>query len=175
MERAVTVSDAMAVEIRRIRPADVAALERFYDGLSPDSRRLRFLTLGAAVSDAASRRFCTPDHHHREGFVAVDAATPGRPVVGHLCLEPDGAGRAEVAIAVADAWQHRHVGRRLMEAGIAWARHEGIAHLTATMLAENTGIVHLLEGLGCRSHLASEPDDLASLVISLDIPGAAAA
>jgi GNAT superfamily N-acetyltransferase len=53
-----------------------------------------------------------------------------------------------VAIAVADEFQHRGIGRRLMLAGIAWARGKHIARLTATMSADNGPIHRLLAGLG---------------------------
>lgn len=58
---------------------------------------------------------------------------------------------AEVAIAVADAWQGHGIGHRLMVAGLDWAKTSGIATLTATMFADNAAIHHLLLGLGLRT------------------------
>jgi RimJ/RimL family protein N-acetyltransferase len=142
-----------AVRIRAIRSTDAPELQRFYAGLSPDSRRTRFLAISAGLNEAQSTSYCTTDHDHREGFVAVvhdDLDGSGR-IVGHLCLEPDGADAAEVAIAVADEFQHRGIGRGLMVAGIAWARREHIARFTATMSADNAAIHRLLGGLGLRT------------------------
>jgi len=138
-----------AVRIRPIQPADGEALERFYENLSPESRRARFFGWMAGLSPAQSALFCTPDHHHREGFVAeIPAVGPSLPrVVGHLCLEPDGTGTAEVAIAVADGFRGRGIGRRLMNAGIAWATRQEISTLTATMLEGNLGIRRLLAAM----------------------------
>ena len=138
-----------AVRIRAIRPSDETELQRFYAGLSPESRRTRFFAISPGVSQAQSHAFCTTDHDHREGFVAVARTGPDRDerIVGHLCLEPDAAEAAEVAIAVADAFQNRGIGRRLLNAGVAWARREHVTRLTATMLAGNAPIHHLLEGL----------------------------
>lgn len=139
-----------SVRVRAIRPTDAAELERFYSALSPESRRTRFFAITSAVSHAQSDGFCTTDHGHREGFVAVVDGGPFREeqIVGHLCLEPDGADMAEVAIAVADEFQHQGIGRRLMAAGLAWARREHIARITATMFASNAPISRLLAGLG---------------------------
>ena len=94
--------------------------------------------------------FCRTDHDHREGFVAiVDAYRGGQDlIVGHLCLEPDRSGAAEVAIAVAEEFQHQGIGGRLLTEGIAWARRERIAQLTATMFAGNTAIHRLFTGSG---------------------------
>jgi acetyltransferase len=137
---------APAVRIRPIKPADGAALERFYESLSAESRWARFFGGCPGLSHDQSAFFCTPDHRHREGFVAELPAVelgPAR-VVGHLCLEPDGAGTAEFAIAVADAFQGKAIGRRLMNAGLEWATREGVSTVTATMLEGNLGIRRLL-------------------------------
>jgi len=148
------------VRVRRIRPTDASAIESFYAALSAESRRTRFFAVGAGLSHRQSVSFCTPDHDHREGFVAVALqATPGAErVVGHLCLEPAGPGVAEIAIAVEDRSQHRGIGRRLMEAGIEWARAEGFARLTATTFAGNAPIHRLLAGLGLPAHAQPGPD-----------------
>ena len=109
------------VHIRRIRRADTAALEAFYAGLSGESRRTRFFSVAGRPSHAQSVSFCTPDHDHREGFVAVVGTAGGSAerIVGHLCLEPAGGHVAEVAVAVADDVQHQGIGRRLLDAGYA--------------------------------------------------------
>jgi len=138
-----------AIHVRAIRSTDAANLQRFYNGLSADSQRTRFLGFSAGLSGAQSVSFCTTDHGQREGFLAV-VDVPGRreQIVGHLCLEPDGVNTAEVAIAVADAFQHRGIGRRLMTAGVAWARRERVDRLTASMSAGNAPIHGLLVALG---------------------------
>lgn len=143
------------VRIRSIGSTDAPELQRFYAGLSPDSRRTRFLSINAGLSETQSVSFCTTDHDHREGFVAVahDGLDGHERIVGHLCLEPDGADAAEVAIAVADEFQHRGIGRRLMVAGTTWARRKHIARFTATMSADNASIHRLLAGLGLPTQL----------------------
>lgn len=174
--RLVPRQQAPVVRIRPIRPADGDALERFYENLSPESRWARFFGGTAGLSHEQASSFCTPDHHHREGFVAeIPAVGRGLPqVVGHLCLEPDGAGAAEVAVAVADAHQGRGIGRRLMNAGLTWAGHEGISTLTATMLEGNVGIRRLVAGLGLR--LSFRPIGSNVLAVTIDLrPRSAAA
>ena len=108
-----TTSTSDAFEIRPIGPDDCAALERFYAGLSRGQPRGPVPRLRAGAStEAAAAFFCGPDHLHREGLVAEVAGADGdREIIGHVCLEPcRSAERAEIAVAVADAWQ-RH-GRR---------------------------------------------------------------
>ena len=132
------------MSIRRVRPNDAAALRCFYDGLSPESRRARFLGW-VGVSDGQSLTFCTPDHVHAEGFVALsDRPGDESTVIGHLCLEPAGPQQLELAVAVADDWQGRGVGRALMAAALAWATEHGYDEIVASCFADNWRVLRLL-------------------------------
>ena len=189
LDRSLTPSAPVArqprsVRIRAIRPTDATELERFYTELSPDSRRTRFFTVAPRLSHVQAVSFCTTDHDHREGFVAVldrDQSVAER-IVGHLCLEPyedpaggDIAGAAEVAIAVADEFQHRGIGRRLLAAGTEWARRERIGRLTATTLEGNAPIHRLLGGLAGRVRERPIEAGLSEITIDLvDRPPTAA-
>lgn len=139
-----------AYRIRAIAPEDRDGLARFYAGLSPDSLAARFHGAAPGIGDSAARFFCGPDHEHREGLVAevVDETGSGR-IIGHLCLEPTGPGEVEMAIAVADAWQRRGVGRAMLAAGIRWARTHGVARLRASMRWGNGAISGLIRSTGC--------------------------
>jgi acetyltransferase len=164
------------VHVRRIRRSDTAALEAFYADLSGESRRTRFFSVAGRPSHALSVSFCTPDHDHREGFVAVVAATGGRGerIVGHLCLEPAGGHVAEVAVAVADDIQHQGIGRRLLDAGVRWALAEGFTTLTASAFIGNAPIHHLLAGLGRESHASDAGSGIEDIKIDLRTPRVAA-
>jgi GNAT superfamily N-acetyltransferase len=136
--------------IREIRPDDREALLRFYASLSPESRQARFHAAAPQVGEPAATYFCGPDHAHREGLVAEALDAGGRTeIIGHLCLEPLEPGVAEMAIAVADAWQRRGVGRALLAAAGDWARAHGIATLSASMLWGNAPILGLVRAMGC--------------------------
>jgi acetyltransferase len=166
----------MKITIRPTSPSDAEALERFYADLSEDSRHLRFFGGLRGISHTQSVSFCTPDHQHREGFVAVASEGGGQAViVGHLCLEPVDAHTAEAAIAVADAFQRQGIGRRLMTAGIDWARSVGITRLTATMLAMNVPIYRLIRGLGLAMSTRPQGVDAIGVAIDLTRPAVVAA
>ena len=131
----------MKVDIRRVRPTDADALRIFYENLSPESSRARFLGTAASPGEAGSRAFCTTDHMHEEGFVAVAA---NGLLVGHLCLVDAGESRIELGVAVADEWQGWGIGRRLFEAAMAWARDRGLESILATCFADNWRVLALL-------------------------------
>lgn len=136
------------IRIRPIEPRDHDRLRAFYAGLSEESRRTRFFAPTRGIGDRQSAWFCTPDHAHREGLVAVTRHGRGERIVGHACIEPIDERTAEIAIAVDDALQGRGIGRRLAIAATDAARADGYTGLVATMLAGNPAIQRLLHGLG---------------------------
>lgn len=162
-------AEPQSILIRRIEPDDQARLGRFYADLSMDSRRARLFSTTRGLTPERCASFCGADHHHREGFVAelVDGAGVEPRIVGHLCLEPDGAGAAEVAIAIADELQHHGIGRRLMAAGLSWAEREGVVRFSATMLTGNVAIHRLLSGLGLESVCRPIGDGVEAIDIDL--------
>jgi acetyltransferase len=165
----------MEITIRSTLSTDAEALERFYADLSEDSRHLRFFGCSRGISHPQATSFCTPDHEHREGFVAVRTSDDGKTViVGHLCLEPADGRTAEVAIAVADGFQRQGIGRRLMASGIDWARSVGITRLTAMTLATNGAIHRLIAGLGFATSITAQGANTTMISIDLKRPALAA-
>lgn len=158
--------------LRHVRRDDGPAIAAFYAALSPESRRSRFFGACREITGAAAQRFAAARDRGGDGWVAV--ASHGE-IVGHLCLEPLDSGRdgqtEEVAVAVAEAWRGRGLGRRLLDAAIASARSRGVVALEATMLTGNQPIHALLEhsGLPWSCH-ALEPG---SESIRLELRGAA--
>jgi RimJ/RimL family protein N-acetyltransferase len=134
--------------IRPIAPSDRELLRTFYAGLCADSREARFHGAAPGIDETVARRFCGPDHEHREGLVA-EVLERGRPtIVGHLCLEPLPDGTVEMAIAVADAWQHRGVGTILLRQAFVWASAHGVTRLTASVMVGNAAIMGLIRKIG---------------------------
>lgn len=134
------------VSIRRIEPSDRDGLSDLYLSLSPESRRSRFLgSVGdEAVRDSANRMSGHP------GLVAVlDEPGPrDGALVGHIVLVPAGSDAAELAIVVADAFQGRGIGSRLVCGAGEEARRLGIRRLTASTYADNARMRRLLLHLG---------------------------
>jgi GNAT superfamily N-acetyltransferase len=122
---------------------------------SPASLAARFFR---PVSGAADRNLLTLLLGPANGraFLALDA---GRPV-GLVNLAPSDAGEVEVALLVADRWQHRGVGRALLEHALAdprWAAET----VHVTVRPENTAVLALLHTLPRVIHLVdSAPGEL---------------
>jgi GNAT superfamily N-acetyltransferase len=165
------------IVIRPIRRTDHDGLERFYAGLSPDSLDARFHAATRGIGDRQARSFCGPDHRHREGFVALERRRLGPDdIVGHLCLEPmDGTPDLEVAVAVADAWQHRGIGRALLTAAIEWAAAHQVTRLRADVRWSNSAILGLLRSIErpVRIGAGVEGDLEAVIEVGQELPAAA--
>ena len=161
--------------IRAIRPGDVVPLERFYAALSPDSRDARFHGAARGIEDRAARTFCGPDHVHREGLVAVERHARRERIVGHLCLEPIGPADVEMAIAVADAWQHHGIGHALLAAAIDWAGTHGFARVRGTIRWSNPAILGLVRASGRPVAIVNDPEGDTEAVIDIrgEVPAAA--
>jgi GNAT superfamily N-acetyltransferase len=125
------------VNIRPLAQTDRAGLGLEFLQLSAQTRRRRF---GAAVSRLSEHdldRLTNVDHHAHEALGAIDRDTGQIVGVARYIALPDDPGAAEVAIEVADEWQGRGIGRRLMRELIDRARAEGIARLVAYVSNDN--------------------------------------
>jgi acetyltransferase len=157
------------ITIRPIASGDRQGLERFYAALSPDSLDARFHGATRGIDDREARRFCGPDHLHREGLVAVERDSSDRDhIIGHLCLEPiDDTCELEMAIAVADAWQHHGIGKALLGAAMDWATVHGVERLHAAIRWSNPAILGLLRSVDRPIHVGTVDDGDLDAVIDL--------
>jgi GNAT superfamily N-acetyltransferase len=132
------------VSIRPIERADASALSDFYARLSSESRRRRFLGHGVTPLSLVPRLAAAP------GFVGIlrEAGPLDGAIVAHASIQPDASGPAEVAFAVADEVQGHGLGKRLVAMALDWAHSLHIPEVTATMLADNGPMHHLLVDAG---------------------------
>jgi acetyltransferase len=157
----------MKIEIRRVRPSDADALRAFYNELSVESRRARFMGSGGTLGDIASTTFCTPDHMHEEGFVAI--ASNGQ-LVGHLCLVEAAGSSLELGIAVGDDWQGCGIGRRLFERALDWARDRGVETILASCFADNWRVLALLSSTSHRPKVTPADGGIVDVIIPMRGP-----
>jgi GNAT superfamily N-acetyltransferase len=101
--------------VRVATGADRTALRTFLEGLSGPTTFRRFLGPGFRVSEPMLDLLMAT---HLPGTAMV--ATEGTRIVGHAVWSPapSVAGRAELAVVVADGWQRHGIGIRLMLAAV---------------------------------------------------------
>ena len=143
MNDRIVVDDA-TFEVREIRLTDVERLGRLFDRLSPESVHFRFFSPVRRPPRSALVHLAGVDHRRREALVALldDEIV----AVARYDAKP-GATEAEVAVTVADEWQHRGLGRRLTRRLAAVALDRGYDTFTATMLPDNRAALGLMHKL----------------------------
>ena len=137
--------DGSTVRVREVEPGDAEELERFLEGLSVESRRLRFFTAGPDLHGAA-RWAATFAQRDGLGLVAT-AGDPPR-VVAHGGFERAGPDSAEIAFEVADSYRGRGIATGLMAQLATRARERGFRAFVADVLAENRRMLDVFADSG---------------------------
>jgi acetyltransferase len=125
-------------DLRALVAQDREAFQDFVRGLSPDARTNRFLLPLQELSPPALTALTEPDQSRHVALVAVD----NKQIIGEArYVALAGNGRAEFAIAVADQWQRRGVGARLLGALMTTARRAGLYALEGEVLRTNAAML----------------------------------
>ena len=156
-EATVVLRDGSTLTIRPVRPDDAAELRRFFSDLSLESRVLRFF---AAVvnADSSVQRMVNVNYTSSYGLVAVAGASPQ--VVGHAMYVEIEPRKAELALAVADAYQGRGLGTILLGQLAEAAAAAGYEALEAVVRPENHRMLQMLRESGFPVHARSEPGEV---------------
>jgi acetyltransferase len=137
------------VTLRPIRPEDAEMEQAFVKRLSSESRYFRFMDTMRELTPLMLVRFTQIDYDREMAFVATvpEGGVETEVAVARYVSNPDGES-CEFALVVADDWQGRGLGRRLMEKLIAVARARGLRSMLGHVLAENRGMLALARKLG---------------------------
>jgi GNAT superfamily N-acetyltransferase len=121
--------------MRPVDAADVDSIVAALRRLSSRSLYQRYFTAPPDPTRMVTTHLAIVDHRDHEAFVVLDGPT----VVAmaqwdRSSADPD---EAEVAVLVAEEWQHRGLGRALVRATAGDAYRHGVHTLVATVLTEN--------------------------------------
>lgn len=155
--------------LRPLVPGDVCAEKSFFNGLSLDSRHQRFHFGLRELSPALLKLLTDVDQRLHRAWV-VELQAPGRPIViadARFVCDPERPTVAEFALAVADDWQGRGLGRRLMAHLIAQARRQGVQELFGDVLAENRRMLGLMREFGMRLRTHADGAQLVRAALEL--------
>ena len=153
----VALRDGATVTVRALGASDEPELARLLEGLSVESRTLRFFSAGANVDRAATYMAgLTPDRGR--GLVAV-TGDPER-IIAHAAYVREDSARAEVAFEVADDWQGRGISTLLLAHLSELATADGIDTFTAVVLPDNRRMIQVFRDSGFAVEVRSEPGEL---------------
>jgi acetyltransferase len=151
------LSDGTDITIRPIRPEDAEIEQSFVKALSSQSRYFRFMRSLNELTQEMLVRFTQIDYHRELALIAVLEWDGGETELGvaRYIMNPDGRS-CEFALVVADAWQGKGIGSRLMQALMEAARQRGLREIDGEVLASNHNMLHLMTSLGFSLHTSSE-------------------
>ncbi len=140
--------------IRPVQHGDREALRRFFETLSSRSRTQRFLAPVRALGDATLDRMTRFEPRRAVTLLAVvgerhDSPAAEQWIVGvaEYVADPWPA-RADFALAIADDWQGRGLGGRMLRALASRAREDGFRALEGDILTENRAMMSLVRASG---------------------------
>ena len=156
------------VTIRPIRLTDIAMESEFIRRLSSESKHFRFLGGVRELPPEALARLCDIDRKHSMAFVATVRRNGRETEIGVSRYAPNSKFDVrEIAVTVADEWQHKGLGASLMTQLIQTARMQGIKQLYSVDLANNTAMSALANELGMSS--IRDPGDPHQTIHSLTL------
>lgn len=140
--------DGSGVLIRPVRPGDAELLAEGFERLSPESRRLRFLTAKDVLRPAELRYLTDVDHHDHEAIGALDLVTGQGAGIARYIRDARDPRTAEIAVTIVDGWQGRGLGTELVARLAERARAEGIERFVALTAGGNVAMGLLLRHMG---------------------------
>ncbi|MBV9793844.1 MAG: GNAT family N-acetyltransferase [Actinobacteria bacterium] len=123
-------------------------MAEIFAGLSPESRRLRFLTAKEELRPAELRYLTDIDHYDHEAITALDTGTGASAGIARYIRDQADPGTAELAVAVVDGWQGRGLGTELVNQLAARARRAGVRRFIALTAGSNVAMGLLLRRMG---------------------------
>jgi acetyltransferase len=143
--------------------------QEFVRNLSANSRYFRFMNTVRELTPTMLMRFTQIDYDQEMAFVAV-REEGGREVeiaVARYATNPDGQ-TCEFAVVVADSWQCKGLGRRILELLIEVARSRGLKAMVGHILSGNQPMLALCGKLGFRISDSPEDAGMKRAVLDLD-------
>jgi acetate---CoA ligase (ADP-forming) len=140
----VALRDGSTLRVRPLAGDDGPAMRAFLGGLSLESVGFRFF--GCVDLEWAASWAMDVDGADRYALVA--SAGPDHAIVAHAAYIRTGGDRAEVAFAVADAWQGHGIATIMLAQLAAVAEEHGIALFTAEVLPTNHRMIAVFRDSG---------------------------
>jgi L-amino acid N-acyltransferase YncA len=165
-----TAPGGTLITIRPISAADYDLEQEFVSGLSPATGYQRLMSARRPSAEEI-RRFTDIDTAREMALIATTRVAGRERQIGVARYVKDEAapGDAEFAIVLADDWQGRGLGGKLLTSLFSAARANGVRRAVATTLSTNEGMLALARKMGFA--LAANPASASVTNLTLDLAG----
>ena len=156
------LADGTKLIMRHIAPADAAREQAFVQGLSPQSSYLRFHGTLKNLSTKDLKRFTEPDSRNEVALIVLHSGETGEEEIGVARYVIDSArANCEFAIVVADRWQKRGIGTKLMNALIRQLQVSGVKQISGSVLKSNVAMRKFSKQMGfVETYIPDDPSTL---------------
>ncbi len=156
------------VTIRPIRITDAEMEADFIRRLSPLTKHYRFFGGVKELSPAEVSHLCDVDGRHSMAFVATIRRDGLETEIGVSRYAPNSRSDVrEIAVTVADEWQNKGLGTKLMRQLIQSAQCNGVKQLYSIDLSDNAAMRALAKDLNMTAQ--RDPDDPHQTIYSLEL------
>ena len=165
-----------AISIRPMRPEDLEIETEFVESWSPETRYNRLFSAGSYTSPERLKQITRIDYARDMALIATVMLEDREVQIGvarYVRRKDDKT--CEFALSVADAWQHRGIGRALMLNLMDAAAAAGIETMLGDILSSNAPMLHFMRALGFTVEASPEGPEIRRVSKRLAAPASAAA
>lgn len=148
-EKSYTLIDGTVIFVRLQTRDDVQYMKEAFNKLSNTSKRLRYFSIAKAISDKDWEHYLDTDNSSRVAIVAykrINDEVYGLAVARYF-RTPDNPEVAEAGITVIDEYQHKGIGKILLDHLSEHARQNGINYFRAEIQESNSNILNMMKNL----------------------------
>ncbi len=138
-----------SVALRPLRPEDTDIEHAFVSGLSPESRSNRLLGGSIRITREYIEKLTQVDYSRDMALAATVMLDDCELLIGVARYVLDADGKAcEFAIVIADTWQGRGIGKRMLSKLADVARSRKVPRIYGDILATNIGMLEMVKKVG---------------------------
>jgi len=148
-EKKIKIRDNKMIFVRPVRPSDARQLIDLFSDLSPETVYLRFFSPIKKLSKSMVIKFSQIDYDREIALVSFSGAKDTKKLIGvaRIIFAPDDK-TGEFAIVLADAWQGKGLGMKLLRHALVCAKKYGLEQVWGPVITTNAGMLKLGKKLG---------------------------
>lgn len=148
--------DGSTAGVRPATASDRDAVRRFFDELSPTSRRLRFLATATASEELLTQLCDNRDPLKALTLIVCRRSEQGTHIIGIGSYFADSEASAEVAFAVDDEFHGRGIATALLERLAPYGRDQNFEYFSASVLPDNYEMLDVFRDSGFDVHSTTD-------------------